>query len=117
MSALKAILLCMATDKTKLVSLRVSESDYSKLTAQAAVLGLKPAVFARVLLRTSLNAPRTAPRRHSREEFRAAVARLDRLAAKRGDQGADAVELIHRARDDRERRRAEILGLPPPSPG
>lgn len=99
----------MATDATKLVSLRFSETDYSKLKEEAASLGLKPAVLARVLIRASLNASREAPVRHSRKQFVAALGRLDRLVASSGAPAVDAVELIRQARDERDERLTDVL--------
>jgi hypothetical protein len=90
----------MTSNTRRLVSVRFSESDYTKLEKEAAALGLKPAVLARVMIRAGLNAPREASRPHSRKQFTEALARIDRLAA-RGAASADPVALIRRAREER----------------
>jgi len=91
----------MAAKATKLVSLRIDEQDYEKLQREAAALGLKPAVLARLLLRTSLNGAQTTPRRHSRREVAAARRRLEEEASAGRMPNVDAVELIRRMRDER----------------
>ncbi|MBJ7596290.1 MAG: hypothetical protein JF886_15790 [Candidatus Dormibacteraeota bacterium] len=102
----------MEGNKQRLISLRVSESDYANLTRQANGLGLKPAVFARVLLRSGLSAT-PGSRRHSLAEFHEALAALDALAP--ADEPAIAgVEEIRRARAEREAERADLLGYAPP---
>jgi hypothetical protein len=92
----------MSTETSRLVSLRLPESDYSKLQRQAAALGLKPAVLARVIVRTCLSAPRDAATRHSRRQAEAALARLSRHAASGNLPAVDAVELIKAGREERD---------------
>ena len=91
----------MRAGASRLVSVRISEADHAKLEQEATTLGLKPAVLARLLLRLSLNEPRTLAKRHSRHEVEKALARLDRLATAGATPAFDAVELIRRARDER----------------
>jgi len=81
------------TPNQKVVSLRVSETDYAKLEQAAAGLGLKPA---------GLNAPSNAPRNRSRKDALAALDRLDRFVASGRAPAVDVVELIRRARDERD---------------
>jgi hypothetical protein len=95
------ILLRVSTETSRLVSLRLPESDYSKLQHQAAALGLKPAVLARVIVRTGLSAPGEAGR-HSRRSREAALARLSRHAARGKLPTVDAVELIKAVRKERD---------------
>jgi hypothetical protein len=105
----------MTSSARRLVSVRFSESDYTRLEKEAAALGLKPAVLARVMVRAGLNAPREATRPHSRKQFAEAMARLDRLAAHGRAMSADPVGLTRRAREERENQRASALS--PPSAG
>lgn len=102
----------MGADKPRLVSLRVSEDDYAKLAGQAGALGLKPAVLARVLLRTSLNSSASSSR-HSLAEFHEALAALDALVPADG-LPIDGVEEIRRVREERDAQQAELLGYAPP---
>ena len=92
----------MNNPNQKVISLRVSETDYAKLEQAAAGLGLKPAVLARVLVRAGLNAPSNAPRNRSRKDALAALDRLDRFVASGRAPAVDVVELIRRARDERD---------------
>lgn len=92
----------MTAPTQKLVSVRFSETDYAKLEEAAAMLGLKPAVLARVLVRAGLNAPRISPSRRSHKAALAALGRLDRLVAAGRAPTVDAVELIREAREERE---------------
>ena len=102
----------MKSQRSRLVSLRVSEADYAALEQQAADLGLKPAVLARVLIRTSLNAPRETGRRHTRRQVTAILDRIEkRVAGSAPD--VDAVELIRRARDERDGHLAQVVTAPP----
>jgi hypothetical protein len=89
-------------DTSRTISLRFSEADYLKLKDEAAILGLKPAVLARVIVRTSLNAPRDASRRSSRRRFAAALAGLNHLVASGGGAPVDAVEVIRKVRGQRD---------------
>jgi hypothetical protein len=89
-------------DTSRTISLRFSEADYLKLKEEAAVLGLKPAVLARVIVRTSLNAPRDALRRSSRRRFAAALEGLNNLVASGGGAPVDAVEVIREVRRQRD---------------
>ncbi len=102
----------MKSQTTHLVSLRVSEGDYVKLEQQSAALGLKPAVLARVLIRASLNAPRTTHRRHSRRRVASVLDRIDRRVAGGAAPGVDAVALIQRARDGRDEHLRRVIGDP-----
>jgi hypothetical protein len=99
----------MTAQASRLISLRIPAGDYSKLQRDAAALGLKPAVLARVLIRASLNAPSAAPRRHSRRQVAAALDRIDRRIATGGVPAVDPVALIKRAREEREQQRASLL--------
>jgi len=99
----------MTSNVRRLVSVRFSESDYSKLEKEAAALGLKPAVLARVMVRAGLNAPREATQPHSGKQFTDALARIDRLAARGRAVSADPVGLIRQAREEREKQRASAL--------
>jgi hypothetical protein len=89
-------------DTSRTISLRFSEADYLKLREEAAVLGLKPAVLARVIVRTSLNAPRDASRRSSRRRFAAALEGLNHLVATGGGAPVDPVEVIREVRRQRD---------------
>jgi hypothetical protein len=89
-------------DTPHTISLRLSEADYLKLKDEAAILGLKPAVLARVMVRTSLNTPRDAARRSSRRRFAAALAGLNHLVASGGGAPVDAVEVIREVRWQRD---------------
>jgi hypothetical protein len=102
----------MTSDARRVISVRLSESDYSKLEKEAAALGLKPAVLARVMVRAGLNAPREATRPHSRKQFTEALARIDRLAARGRAASADPVALIRLAREEREKQLASVLSTP-----
>ncbi len=97
---------------TKTISLRFSESDYVKLEEQAAALGLKPAVLARVIVRTTLNAPAAERPRASRRQFSAALKKVNELVAKGGGAPIDPVELIHRVRDRRSDQLRDVLSPP-----
>jgi hypothetical protein len=99
----------MSSQPTRLVSLRVSESDYAKLEQQSAALGLKPAVLARVLIRSSLNAPARPPHRHTRRQVAAVLDRIDKRVATTNAAPIDAVALIHRARDERDEQLAGAI--------
>jgi hypothetical protein len=99
----------MKSHPTRLVSLRVSESDYAKLEQQSADLGLKPAVLARVLIRASLNAPAEASRRHTRRQVAAVLDRIDKRVAATKHPSVDAVALIRRARDERDEHLARVV--------
>lgn len=102
----------MASQPTRLVSLRVSESDYAKLEEQSTALGLKPAVLARVLIRASLNVPREVSRRHTRRQVAAVLERIDKRVAATQDPSVDAVALIRRARDQRDEHVARVIMSP-----
>src|SRR5438309_2020521 len=102
----------MTSDARRLISVRLSESDYSKPEKEAAALGLKPAVLARVMVRAGLNAPREASRPHSRKQFTEALARIDRLVASGRAAPVDAVDLIRLAREEREKQLASALSPP-----
>jgi hypothetical protein len=104
----------MTARPAKLVSLRISTEDYVNLERQAASLGVKPAVFARLLVRLGLNSPATAGRRHNRRQVADALARLDKRAAGGRAPQVDAVELIRRARDERGQRIARAAFTPDP---
>ena len=104
----------MNTPNQKVVSLRVSETDYAKLEQAAAGLGLKPAVLARVLVRAGLNAPSNAPRKRSRKDALAALDRLDRFVASGRAPAVDVVELIRQAREERDDQLMHTLNRRPP---
>ena len=91
------------------LSLRFSQADYSKLREEAAALGLRPAVLARVIIRTSLNAPHEERRRSGRRQFTAALERLNALTGSGGGGPVDAVEVIRGARQRREAQLTEVL--------
>ncbi len=98
---------------TRTLSLRFSESDYLKLRQEAAALGLKPAVLARVIVRTSLNAPEDERRQGSARRFTAALDRLNRLVA--GGEGAavDPVDVINSVRQQRDDRLSGVVSASP----
>jgi hypothetical protein len=102
----------MKSERTRLVSLRVSEGDYARLEQQAADLGLKPAVLARVLIRTSLNAPHETGRRHARRQVTAILDRIEKRVAAATTPSVDVVEVVRRARDDRGEHRAHVVTSP-----
>ncbi len=106
----------MDYEPTRTISLRFSEADYVKLREQATALGLRPAVLARVIVRTTLHAPPDARRRTSRGQFTAALKKVNDLVATGGGAPVDAVELIHRLRDRRDDQLGEVL-TPPPKRG
>ena len=93
----------MSSTPTRLVSLRITEQDYAKLSGQAESLGLRPAVLARLILRTSLHVLPEPPPARGIAELQTALARLDpqRVAS---DGGPDAVEVIRRGREARDAR-------------
>ena len=94
-----------------MISLRFSESDYSKLRDEAASLGLKPAVLARTLVRTGLNAPQQSPARHNRQQVKEILARLDRHVADGAVSQVDVVELIHQNREERIKQLTDTLNF------
>ena len=98
----------MTLDTSRTISLRFSETDYVKLREEAATLGLKPAVLARVIVRTSLNSPHHGPRRSSRRRFAAALEGLNHLVASGGGAPVDAVEVIHAVRRQRNHHLAQV---------
>jgi hypothetical protein len=110
-----ATLVGVTLDTSRTISLRFSEADYVKLKEQAAILGLKPAVLARVIVRTSLNAPRDASRRSSRRRFAAALEGLNNLVAAGGGAPVDAVEVIREVRRQRDRHLAPVRSPTPRS--
>ena len=106
-------LLSVSAGTAKTISVRFSEADYAKLETQATALGLKPAVLARVIVRTTLNAPPGSRTRTSRRRFSAALKKVNDLVATGGGDPVDAVELIHRGREERGGHLEEVLSLPP----
>jgi hypothetical protein len=103
-----ATLAGVTLDTSRTISLRFSEADYVKLREEAATLGLKPAVLARVIVRTSLNSPHDGPRRSSRRRFAAALEGLNHLVASGGGAPVDAVEVIHAVRRQRNHHLAQV---------
>lgn len=99
----------MTTRATRAITVRMSEQDFARLESQAERAGLKPAVYARLLVRTGLTAPPDAPHRRSRAEFVAALEKLkSHLDPSRP--GIDIVAVINEGREEREAERAAIMG-------
>lgn len=74
------------------LTIRLDPPDYERLEGEAKTLGMRPGTLAKVLLHGSLSgsSPRAA----------AVRAALDRLATlSRGKPPADAVQLVHAARE------------------
>lgn len=92
----------MESGTPRLISLRLADADDTKLRKQADSLGLKPAVFARLLIRVGLNQPQLGGKRHSRKQVESAFKRLERLAASGDVAPFDAAEVIRRMREERE---------------
>lgn len=96
------------------MSLRLTEADYAKLEREAARLGLRPAVLARLMLRVSLNSPAAMHQRYTRRDAAAALHDLEDDATAGRTVEFDAVELIRRLREDRA---ADLVGVPLPERG